>query len=1713
MIKNRRNILIGLYLVLILFKVQVAYSQKDTVFWFAAPDLSSVPGGAYDRPTYFKFSSFEQAVTITLSIPSNPSFSPIIINLNPNSHHSLNMNPYIDLIESKPANSIVNKGIKISSTKPITCYYEAAGQSTANPDIFTLKGKNALGNEFHIPFQNYLNNCSSTNGCANSSFDIIATEDATVIEITPKNALIGRPANQAFSITLNKGQVYSATALSRLASGHLGGSIVTSNKPIAITIKDDLANNIPISHCQDLIGDQMIPTTHLGKEYILVKGDLSFKDRVFICAPSINTNIYRDGILIGTISPGQMLADSFATASTYITSDKPICVLHVTGFGCESGGAILPSIHCTGTQNVVLSRSTAEPFSLIFITKTGSESGFRLNGNTTLIPPSAFATVPNTSGNWKFAKISYSIPSVGLGAHVRVTNDIGLFHLAVINGQSSGTGCRYGYFSDFNQVALDWAQTNNSPHNHFCYGDSIILTVASIEGASYSWIGPNGLVENTQNIAIPNANSSNSGEYIVTANVGNCATDFIELNVVVDTAYVHLPTYLVTNYNQEIQVHATGQFSSIVWDNATTLNPLSISPTISRWWYVYAYSEYGCFATDSVFIKVNDAPIITRFPDNNHICEGVDANADIEFRHALPNCSNIAEYRTKDLSNNWSNWLSYIPNSPIPTVGLSMIELRAYQLSCNSFGLIVNSDTASVFWHIYPQLDRQSFIREPFEDGICLSVPIALTDSANPNMPVTIEYQYQAPTQTGWSNGNSFTPDQMGMAWIRTRVVSQGFGCNNMDWEWFAWLVQPQPEIIIPNNYSICTGNSVDLSAMVVDGYGSNSYQWLVSNNNCNGVWNEIPNDTNAVLTTPVFSNASLNYYQLRVEQSGFNCFDTSSCITIQVFNQPTIALSSDTSVCYGTSGFFTAIASGGSGQNTFHWFTKTQNSDWSLITSTQINTLLIPNIQNSFELKVQLNQSDFGCTAESNSILVDVIPDVIFTSHPQNQAACVGQQITFEAEATASSVISYQWFGPNGLISGATNNVFSLQNISFSDSGIYYCKASTLCGEATSQSANLTVRGNLIPADTIYGIRSRCNGYSLDAYVASPQSESNYFWLVFPVEAGNINSLTGIMQWNSNFVGQATIQYVTMACGLVDTLSTNVEVFSPVVPPSAILGDSVRCQGWGLAQYQANSNHAFSYIWQIVNAGNSSINNDGLVYWDPNFSGQALITVRSVGCNGTSSPYSQLVTVISHPPLMSAGSVEICLGESASFHAVLDTVTGLSYQWYGPNGLINGENDSILHVQNADTSDAGVYYCIVTTYCGFSFTRFDTLILHNKPIPSFIVAPNCMSQIISFANTSTSDDMPISAFWDFGNGHTSSVYHPQQQFDTHGNFEIKLIVQSSFGCIDSTTQTLEIFEKPIFNIITENVSCHGLSDASITIDVTTGNAPFSYIINHGTAQDTNYFGGLNSGIYYITVYDDNMCFNSDSVMITQPHPLTSNYTFSNVLCHNDSSGVILPNVIGGTPPYSFLWSNGQTDSIVNVPTGTYGVSITDANGCTTNHSGIYIWQPNPLVIDTLVKQRSCELVNDGLIAVYPSGGYGNYQFLWSNSSTNDTIMDLGSGNYIVTVSDANNCQYIRQFEILPNSAQCWEIWTSFSPNADGINDEWNIRFSHLYPKMSVQVFNRWGALVYESIGEYKPWDGKGPGGHLIPPATYYFVIDLKDGVTSRITGNVTVIY
>ena len=133
----------------------------------------------------------------------------------------------------------------------------------------------------------------------------------------------------------------------------------------------------------------------------------------------------------------------------------------------------------------------------------------------------------------------------------------------------------------------------------------------------------------------------------------------------------------------------------------------------------------------------------------------------------------------------------------------------------------------------------------------------------------------------------------------------------------------------------------------------------------------------------------------------------------------------------------------------------------------------------------------------------------------------------------------------------------------------------------------------------------------------------------------------------------------------------------------------------------------------------------------------------------------------------------------------------------------------------------------------------------------------------------------------------------------------------------------------------------------------------------------------------------------------------------------------------------------------------------------------------------------------DGYINIIVSEGTPPYRFLWSNNEISQNIENLSPGQYILQVLDTNNCIINDTFKVLRTDKNCQGIPEIFTPNGDGKNDTWIIENVDIYPNIEVKIYNRWGTLVFESIGYQTPWDGTYNGKEL-PADAYYYVIDLK---------------
>jgi len=235
--------------------------------------------------------------------------------------------------------------------------------------------------------------------------------------------------------------------------------------------------------------------------------------------------------------------------------------------------------------------------------------------------------------------------------------------------------------------------------------------------------------------------------------------------------------------------------------------------------------------------------------------------------------------------------------------------------------------------------------------------------------------------------------------------------------------------------------------------------------------------------------------------------------------------------------------------------------------------------------------------------------------------------------------------------------------------------------------------------------------------------------------------------------------------------------------------------------------------------------------------------------------------------------------------------------------------------------------------------------------------------------------------------------------------------VTDAHGCTSTSSAT--ITEPAILqasSVVSSTLDCNGDTDGQITASATGGTTAYIYLWNTGgtTALET----GLGAGTYTVTVTDNHGCTSTSSVTVTEPATLLASTSVdTNVSCNGYADGGATASVSGGTSPYTYLWNNSATTAtIVGVLAGTYSVTITDNNGCTSTSSTI-ITEPALLVATTsLTNDVSCAGLSDGAASVSVSGGTSPYTYIWINSATTASIVGVLAGTYSVTVSDQQGC-------------------------------------------------------------------------------------------------------
>ena len=254
--------------------------------------------------------------------------------------------------------------------------------------------------------------------------------------------------------------------------------------------------------------------------------------------------------------------------------------------------------------------------------------------------------------------------------------------------------------------------------------------------------------------------------------------------------------------------------------------------------------------------------------------------------------------------------------------------------------------------------------------------------------------------------------------------------------------------------------------------------------------------------------------------------------------------------------------------------------------------------------------------------------------------------------------------------------------------------------------------------------------------------------------------------------------------------------------------------------------------------------------------------------------------------------------------------------------------------------------------------------------------------------------------------------------------------VTDALNC--QTTCEITITEPDILICSVElnnHVLCKGDSSGSATVNASDGAIPYTYLWDNGETTQTAV--SLNTGLHSVTVTDAYQVVTSCTIMITEPDILEATAIGGSVIscsCYGGSDGSIDLTVIGGTPDYTYLWSNGATtEDLSGLLAGTYSVIVTDSNGCTTEEE-IIISEPGMLSCEiTQDSPVSYNGASDGIATVTPTAGTAPYEYLWSpGGATTAQATGLSAGNYTVTVTDYFGCETNCEITITePNALRC----------------------------------------------------------------------------------------
>ncbi len=682
---------------------------------------------------------------------------------------------------------------------------------------------------------------------------------------------------------------------------------------------------------------------------------------------------------------------------------------------------------------------------------------------------------------------------------------------------------------------------------------------------------------------------------------------------------------------------------------------------------------------------------------------------------------------------------------------------------------------------------------------------------------------------------------------------------------------------------------------------------------------------------------------------------------------------------CNGVPGQATVFAFGGTGTHTYLWSTgQAGPTAYGLPAGTYSVTAYDGN----------------GCTDMIPNIVID--PPLIPTAEagPTGIITCDESELILNgAGSSIGPTIVYQWSTGDGNIVSGENTLTP----EIDAAGTYTIVV--IDGLTTCESHDQVIIDEDTEApDADAGDEEivDCNNEIVE--LNGSGSSGNNIAYLWETDDGNIISGENTLTPEVDEAGTYTLT-VTNEDNGCESDSSTVVTADFAIPDASADGDEIDCNNPEVSLDGNSQTENVTFEWDGPNNFYSQEE-------DPLVDESGLYTLTVTGENGCTATEDAEVTEDTESPDAEAlGGTLTCIITSVTLEGNSES-ENVTYDWEGPNGFSSSE-------QNPEVDETGLYTLTVTSENGCT-SQDETDVLEDTAAPTADAGEdeklNCNNPSVFLDGSNSSGGSAFTYSWTTDDGNIlngESSLTPE--VDGVGNY-LLTVTNTINGCTE--TSEAEVNQTPevgadINNHI--NVDCYGNSNGEAGVEATGGDGNYNYEWSNG--ETTTEITGLVAGTYGVTVTDGEGCTSSESLEITQPNELAVNATATGETSNGGNDGTASANPSGGTAPFIYEWSNGDTRKTIDqlVP-GNYSVTVTDANNCETSES-ITVNSFNCTIAGTPDgTDISCNGANDGEATIDLQNAANPVAYEWDNGETTAIISNLAPGTYSVTATDDNNC-------------------------------------------------------------------------------------------------------